>query len=401
MSGGRDLKVQIKVQRGRFSVDIDAVFHPGITIVFGASGAGKTTLLDSLAGLIAPDNGKIEIGERILFDGVSAQNVTPQQRSVGYLFQTLALFSHMTARQNIEFGLHGFPKDEQRRRSEAILKTFHISELADRKPEQISGGQRQRVALARALVKDPDFLLLDEPLSGLDAPTKSRIIQDLHEWNRTHGIPILYVTHDQSEAFALGERVLVIEEGRIAASGTPHSVLSTPTTEAVAHLAGVENVFDAVVQYKDERRGTMSCRLLADKQVRGRAALENFFRDSGIGGAPRLPRSAAPSPHVILEVPFAEIDAGESVRIGVRAGDILISLDRPVGLSARNLIPANVVGLTREGHSILLEAASTEDHEIRFKVQITEHALEALQIGTGQMIWLVLKSHSCHLLRPE
>jgi ABC-type molybdate transport system ATPase subunit len=145
----------------------------------------------------------------------------------------------------------------------------------------------------------------------------------------------------------------------------------------------------------------MSCRLLADKQVRGRAALENFFRDSGIGGAPRLPRSAAPSPHVILEVPFAEIDAGESVRIGVRAGDILISLDRPVGLSARNLIPANVVGLNRDGRSILLEAASTEDHEIRFKVQITEHALEALQIGTGQMIWLVLKSHSCHLLRPE
>ena len=142
-----------------------------------------------------------------------------------------------------------------------MLDSFRIAHLVARKPGEISGGERQRVALARSLVTNPSVLMLDEPLSALDHATKSRILDDLRDWNAAHEIPILYVTHSPEEAFALGERVVVLEGGRILAQGMPQFVLTTPRHETIAQVVGFENVFDATVKSIAETQGTMLCQL--------------------------------------------------------------------------------------------------------------------------------------------
>jgi molybdate transport system ATP-binding protein len=242
-----------------FTLDIGFTLAPGITIIFGPSGAGKTTLLDCIAGLTTPDSGKIVVGERVFFDRET--NLPVQSRKIGYVFQDLALFPHLTVQKNVEYGLAGVHKSERRKKSETILESFRIADLRERKPGEISGGERQRVALARALVTDPCLLLLDEPMAALDAATKSKIIEDLRAWNAAHGIPILYVTHNREEVFALGDRVLVLENGRVIADGTPHGVMAAPRRESLAQLIGFENIFHAVVIAIQEKRGTMRCRI--------------------------------------------------------------------------------------------------------------------------------------------
>jgi molybdate transport system ATP-binding protein len=419
-ANSRNLFASLDIGYGdSFRLQVEITQSAGITILFGASGAGKTTLLECLAGLAHPDRGRIVVGGTTILDSDQRIDLPPQRRRCGYLFQTLALFPHMTVEDNVEYGLSALPKSERRARSGAILQSFRISSLAARKPDQISGGERQRVALARALVTDPAFLLLDEPLSGLDASTKGRIVDDLRAWNRDHAIPILYVTHDRSEAFGLGDRVLVLESGRIVAEGTPQEVLDSPRHETVAHLAGFENVFDAVVEAQHEHDGTMTCLLAppvgspypplraphrppsADvgSSLVDRKALEKFFIDSGIGGSASLPPSHAPASHVTLEVPLSRVEPGEELRVGVRAGDIMVALERPQGLSARNLIPAEILSIVPVGPVVLLETACAGDRAIRFKVDLTHKAVESLGLRAGDMVWLVLKTHSCHVMR--
>src|SRR5579863_1183194 len=186
-----------------FVLDVEFQVAPGFNILFGASGAGKTTLLDCVAGLITPDVGRIAIGERVLFDASRGINLPVAKRGVGYVFQSLALFPHLTVAQNVQYGLARLPKSERLAKTSAILEAFRIAHLAERSARKISGGESQRVALARTLVTDPAVLLLDEPLAALDAPTKARIIGDLRQWNHAHSIPILYVTHSREEVFAL------------------------------------------------------------------------------------------------------------------------------------------------------------------------------------------------------
>ncbi len=230
-----------------FSLDVEFSAAPGFTILFGASGSGKTTLLDCVSGLATPDAGRTAVGERVLFDVSSRVNVPVEKRGVGYVLQDLALFPHLTVEQNTEYGLAHLPRLARKERATAMLQEFRIDHLRQQRPEKISGGERQRVALARALVTDPCVLLLDEPLAALDTATKAKILDDLRRWNQAHGIPILYVTHSREEVIALGERVVVLEQGRIIAQGTPHEVMRAPVHETVAQLAGFENIFDATV----------------------------------------------------------------------------------------------------------------------------------------------------------
>ena len=343
---------------------LDAAFTApaGITILFGSSGAGKTTLLDCIAGLISPDSGRIAIGERAFFAG--DKNLPAHRRSVGYVFQELALFPHLSAIKNIEYGLWGMDKVQRTRRANAIVEAFRISHLRRDPPGKISGGERQRVALARALVTDPCVLLLDEPLAALDAPTKSKIIADLRAWNLAHKIPILYVTHSREEVFALGERVLALENGKIVAQGTPHEVMEAPRQETVAQLAGVENIFAVAVTALHEDRGTMTC------QVAGR---------------------------VTLETPLVRAQVGAPLRVGIRAGDILLATTPPTGLSARNVIQGKILGL--EQRDLIITA--TVDCGIELKVHLTLAARDSLQLMPGMLVWLIVKTHSCHLMAAQ
>ena len=168
------LTARLKMERLRrdsapFLLDISIEVPPGITILFGPSGAGKSTVLDCIAGLARPDQGRIAAGEEVLFDSHAGINSPPQARRIAYVFQTLALFPHMSAEENVAYGLDGLPHRERSARVEEILEAFRVDKLRARKPPEISGGERQRIALARSLVTRPRFLLLDEPLTGLDA----------------------------------------------------------------------------------------------------------------------------------------------------------------------------------------------------------------------------------------
>jgi len=193
-----------------FALDVKFNASPGVTILFGASGSGKTTTLKSIAGLIRPDAGRIEVDGSTLFDSSQAINLPIRKRRVGYVFQNLALFPHLTARENIEFGMADVPRAERYQRAGAMMRAFKIEHTASRKPRDISGGEAQRVALARALSSGPRILLLDEPLSAIDEATKLAIIADLKAINRELRLPILYVTHSREEAVALGERLIEI-----------------------------------------------------------------------------------------------------------------------------------------------------------------------------------------------
>jgi len=338
---------------------------PGFTILFGASGAGKTTLLDCIAGLTAPDSGRIAIGNRVLFDSAAQIDISVAKRRVGYVFQNLALFPHMTVEQNVSYGLAHIPRAERGERARAILQSFRIERLASRSAREISGGESQRAALARTLVTDPEVLLLDEPLAALDAPTKAQIIDDLREWNRAHGIPILYVTHSREEVFALGERVIVLEAGHIVATGTPHEVMTAPMQETVAQLAGFENVWDAIIEAVHPERGTMTCRV------------------EGEGGP------------LVLETPLVRGGVGSALRVGIRAGDILLATAAPVGLSARNIIPGRIQALERRDVIIVARVKC----RVGMEVHLTLAARDSLQLEPGKEVWLVIKTHSCHLMQ--
>jgi molybdate transport system ATP-binding protein len=353
-----------------FTLDISFSAPPGITIVFGESGSGKSTLLRTVAGLIEPDAGHIAIGSRRLYNSASGEHVPAGARQIGYVFQHLALFPHMSVSANIEYGLAHLPADQRRARTRAIAESFRIAHVLSRLPTAISGGERQRVALARSLVTDPVVLLLDEPLTALDHATASHIIDDLRAWNTAHGIPILYVTHTHREAFALGDRLVCLDGGRIVAAGTPHEILDSPASEPLARLAGFENLFNGVIVERRPEAGTMQCRL------------------TGPG-----PGEAAAA-GVEIEAPLAYGEAGDRVRLAIRAGDILLAVEEPRGLSARNVLRGQLMSLTREGPTV----HAVVDAGARFQVHLTPGARDALRLGAGDHVWLIVKSHSFRIV---
>jgi molybdate transport system ATP-binding protein len=362
-----DLEVRIRKRfpnpEGTFILNVHFRALAGFTILFGASGAGKTTLLDCIAGLSDPDDGRIVAGGEDLYDSEKKRNLPAWKRRIGYVHQDLALFPHLTAEENVAYGLRALSAAEQQKRSREMLEMFRIDHLRGRRPAQISGGERQRVALARALVTEPRALLLDEPLAALDRPTKSSLVGDLRKWNQHHRVPILFVTHNGEEVFALGDEVIMLDAGRIVAQGPPHEVMRAPRLETVAHLSGFENVFDASVVALHEGRGTMTCHL----------------------------RSGT----VELETPLIRAEVGSHLRVGVRAGDLLLATEKPHGLSARNVLPGIIRRLQQRD---VIIAAIVDCGGTEFEVHLTLAARDALQLGPGKSVWVVVKTHSCHLM---
>ena len=336
-------------------------------MLFGPSGAGKTTLLECISGLLEPDSGRVAVGSMVLVDSETKVNVPVARRRVAYVFQTLALFPHMSVEANIAYGLDGLSEGQRRQAVDAIVDAFRIRHARERRPGEISGGERQRAALARALVTDPRLLLLDEPLSALDLTTRNAIIEDLRAWNDAHRIPVLYVSHNRDELFALGEGVIALEQGRVVAQGSPQEVLQAPRLESLAQAAGLENIFRGTVAALHDDLGTMTCRLAGGVQ---------------------------------LEVPLGHAVVGDTVRIGVRAGDILVAAARPQGLSARNLLPGTIVSLVRRDVTVVTRVRCRgAGPALEMEVHLTPGAQQSLELKPGREVWLVIKTYSCHLLR--
>jgi molybdate transport system ATP-binding protein len=357
------VRLQRNMPRGAmFELELEFQIHTGITILFGPSGAGKSTLLDCIAGLQEPREARIMLGGHVIHDSSSGVFVPPQQRNIAYLFQSPALFPHKTVEENVGFGLNNHPEPERRAAVLYLLEVFRVAHLANRKPGEISGGEAQRVALARALAPAPHAVLLDEPLKGLDSELRSLIVDDLRAWNRSHQVPILYVTHQRDEVDALSERVIAIDAGHIVSEGAPDAVLDAPRTKRLAYAAGFENHLTALVQELREADGVMRARLQgSDSEV---------------------------------ELPLGYATVGDRLQVAIRAGDILLATQRPVGLSARNILEGTIESVELRGASVdcCVNAGAM------FLVRVTPGALRALELAVGQKVWLVIKTHSCHLV---
>ncbi|MSP78280.1 MAG: molybdenum ABC transporter ATP-binding protein [Dehalococcoidia bacterium] len=355
------LRARIQLQLGAFQLDAELEASPGsVLVLFGPSGSGKTTMLRSIAGLVPPQQGHVEVGGRVLCDTSAGAWVPPHERRIGYLPQEYSLFPHLDVAANVGYGLSTLPKAAQEVRVRELLHTFQIEDLKAHPTHTLSGGQRQRVALARALAPRPDVLLLDEPFSALDLELRRAARTEIRRILKATSIPVVLVTHDREEALALGDAVLVMDQGKRIAQGEPLQVLGHPAQARVARLVGVENLLRMRVAQADTRTGVMLC-------------------EQG---------------SVRLEVPLVDARVGEDITIGIRADDIILASSDPSGLSARNRLPGKVAEVAPRGagYDVLLDCG------VPLRCHVTQRAVEELGIRPGASLWAVVKASSCFVV---
>ncbi len=213
-----------------FALDVELTCPHGITCIMGPSGSGKSTILAVLAGLQIPDRGKVAIGSEVWLDRDKDIDVPIHKRRLSYVFQGLALFPHMNALHNVEYGMHSVPRAEREAKAKALLDRVGVGHLARRRPRTFSGGEAQRVALARALARSPELVLLDEPFSALDRDLRAQLTSLVRELSRELSVPIVHVTHSIAEARLLADQIVRLDKGRVVARGKPEDVLAGVTT---------------------------------------------------------------------------------------------------------------------------------------------------------------------------
>jgi molybdate transport system permease protein len=228
-----------------FSLEVKFGAGKGAVGLLGASGAGKSMTLRMIAGIVTPDSGRIELNGRVLYDGAAGLNLPAARRKIGFVFQDYALFPRMTVAENVGFGLSALPRPERRKRVESQLEQMHIAELAGRYPAEISGGQRQRVAIARSMAINPDALLFDEAFAALDPHLRRQMEEQLRETLSDYNGPVIFVTHDMEEAFRFCRDLLVLDAGRVIASGPRQQLFERPRTVVAAQLTGCKNIVAA------------------------------------------------------------------------------------------------------------------------------------------------------------
>jgi molybdate transport system ATP-binding protein len=348
------LQMAAVVRRGTFTLDVSLTVAPGDVLgVLGPNGAGKTTLLRALSGLTAVSEGSIRLGTTILDDAATGTFVPAERRPVGVVFQNYRLFPHLGVRDNVAFSSRsrGASRGEARRHADRYLRQLDLSALAARKPAQLSGGQAQRVALARALAADPGLLLLDEPLSALDARTRLDVRTELRRHLATFPGPIVMVTHDPLEAMVMTDRLLVVEDGRVVQEGTPAHVAERPATQYVARLVGL-NLYPGVL-----------------------IAADGTVRLHGGGVLTAAPNSPLPP-------------LGTHVLVAVRPSAIALLTERPHHASPRNVWAGTVVGLEMLGDRV----RARTDGPPNALVDLTAAAVADLALRPGQPVWLSAKA---------
>ena len=328
-----------------------------VLILFGPSGSGKTTLLRCLAGLERPDAGRIRFVSRTWFDTEQAIDVLPQERAVGYMSQDYSLFPTYSVAGNIGFGLGRVTADERHRRIAESLALLKLQGLEQLKPRQLSGGQQQRVALARAIARRPQVLLLDEPLSALDTPTRTHLRGELRALLKQLAVPSVVVTHDWAEALALGDQMAVIGDGRVLQVGTPQEVFNRPNGEEVARIVGIETALEGRVIGSSDGLVTVD--------VRGTKL-----------------------------VALGTDVVGPDVFVCIRAEDVVLE---PVGAgvtSARN----HLVGEVREVQSLGALVRVTIQCGFSLSAVVTRAAVEDLRLSPGAPVTASMKAGAVHLV---
>ncbi len=354
------LEIQVAKQLGSFTLEAELeIPDSSVIVLVGESGSGKTTLLRIVAGLLTPDRGRIALGARALDDVSAGLHVPARERQVGYVPQDYALFPHLSVRENVGFGLRarGDRGRALRGRVERALERLGVAALAERWPHQLSGGQQQRVALARALVLEPEILLLDEPLAALDLPTRRAVRGELRRLLGELSCVSVFVTHSPAEALAFGERIAVLESGRVSQQGPREELLLEPRTRYIADFLGT-NLFRARVSRREE--SGLTC-LAAE------------------GG----------------EILAAECDLGDEVFAVVDPRDVTISIERPTS-SAQNVLRGPVEEIQPEpphGDRLRVSLATRPP----LVAELTRAAAERLGLGAGTEVYASFKATGVRL----
>lgn len=297
-----------------------------VTVLFGPSGAGKTTVLRALAGLDRPDAGRISFEGETWFDAARGVCVPPQRRRVGLVFQEHALFPHLDVAANVGYGLHALPRAAREARVRDVARRLGVEPLLARRPDRLSGGERQRVALARALAPSPRLLLLDEPLSSLDAPARAELRGELRRSLEGARVPAVLVTHDRVEALALGDRILVMIDGTIRQAGPVHEVFGAPAGADVARVVGTENVIPVRLVRRGDglaavRAGTVELVGLDAAELEREAYACIRAEEIVLEDAPGAPTSAQ---NLLVGTVSGRVDEGPLVRIAVECGGLTL-----------------------------------------------------------------------------
>ena len=350
--GGRD-------GAGGFSLDASfAAPTPGVTALFGPSGCGKTTILSAVAGLLRPDRGRVALDGRVLLDVAHGVWAAPEKRRCGVVFQDARLFPHMSVEANLLFGLRRAPRRAEGPGFREVVALLGVGHLLKRRPAALSGGEAQRVALGRALLSRPRLLLMDEPLAGLDAPRRAEVLPFLARLRDAAGLPILYVTHALDEVDALADTLVLLEDGRVAAEGD---------VEALS----VRTDLPALSARRDAG-GLLHCSVLEHDGARG------LTRLGFPGGA--------------LVVPLRAEAVGTRLRLRVRARDVAVATEVPRGLSAHNILPAEVTGVSPvpgAPHEAFLRLSVAPSALL---ARVTRDAVERLGFRPGMAVWALVKS---------
>lgn len=354
------LELQHRFASG-FALDVSFTSDGPAFGLFGASGSGKTTLLHALAGIFKPARGRIRVGDRTLFDRDAGIHVAPERRGLALVTQDPLLFPHRSVRGNLAFapGAEARLADAEGRR---ILEVLRIGALLDRRPETLSGGERQRVAIGRALLARPAMLLLDEPTSALDAELSRDVLGLLMQVKQQLRVPMVFVTHRAPELLALADDCAVVEAGRVVAQGKPVEVLKRPRALGLASLVGVDNLLRLPVVAHDERGGVT---LL------------------GLGE------------RMQLAAPLCDVAVGQVVDVGFYADEVLICLEKPAGISARNALAGRVETVDRVGHEVLVAISVGA---VTIRARITPSAAAELAVGPGRAVVALVKTSAIHRL---
>ncbi len=340
------IRVDVQKQLGAFALDAQFTAPAGITAIFGRSGAGKSSLIRAIAGLMTPDQGQVEIAGRVLFD--TSRNLAPHRRNLGVVFQEPRLFPHMTVAQNLCYG--------GRHDWGAVIDLLGLAPLLTRYPAKLSGGEAQRVALGRALMSNPAALLLDEPLAALDAARKEEILPYIERLRDDANLPMIYVSHDIAEVARIATSLVLLDAGRVTASGPLEDVLSSPSS---LRLLGPRDA-GAVIS------ATITAHHTDD-------ALTIVAFDGGTLSLPHIPR-----------------DIGQILRLRIPAQDIILAAQKPIGISARNIIPVKITDISQgkgPGAAVKLIAGNTP-----LLARITGASLRDMDLSVGDDIYAIIKA---------